>query len=135
MDDAHLLAGGGSVPYLGRVGGRALKPFFRTRSWCSGRRAHRPGRTLRSSARASIRRKRRVRREEGRHVPGERFMKLEQRTVARIRVHEKHGVRKVLDQTIRVRDRNHLVVNTVDDKRGLMNTLETGEPGSRGLLP
>ena len=66
---------------------------------------------------------------------GEGLVKLEEGAVAGVRVHEKHRVRKVLAQPIRVRDRDHFVVNAIDDECGLMDALEIGEPGPARLLP
>jgi hypothetical protein len=68
-------------------------------------------------------------------VPGERLVVLEEGTMSGIRVHEKYGVRQVLRQPIRVRDGNHVVVDPIDDERGLMDALEVGEARAGRVLP
>src|SRR5215207_3106501 len=78
---------------------------------------------------------RRVRREKCRAVTGKRVVKLEEGAVSGVGVREKYGVRKVLGQPIGVRDGNHLVVDAIDDERGLMDVLEIAESAARRLLP
>ena len=79
--------------------------------------------------------RRSVRREKCRRLPRERLVKLKKGPMSGVRIHEKHGVRKVLDQPIRVRDGDHFVANAVDDERRLVDALEIGEAGLRRLLP
>src|SRR5688572_17452973 len=76
-----------------------------------------------------------VRRKKRGSVAGKRVVKLEEGAVSGVRVREKYGVRKVLGQPIRVRDGNHIVVEAIDDERGLMNVFEIAEASPRRLLP
>src|SRR2546427_10158739 len=79
----------------------------------------------------------RVGSEKRRRLPSERVVKLEEGTVSRVRIHEKHGVEKTLAQAIGVPDRNHFVANSVDDKRRLGDAPEISEarPGHSLPLP
>src|SRR5262245_53567341 len=60
---------------------------------------------------------------------------LKQRSMARVRIREQDGVGKVLDQSVRVRDRDHVVVTAIYDKGRLLDTPQVGEPRPTRLLP
>src|SRR5690349_8197462 len=83
----------------------------------------------------SVRSERRGRGEKRRRLSRERLVILEQGSMPGIGIREEYGVRQVLDQPVRVGNRNHFVVNAVHDKRGLLDVPQIGEPGSVGLLP
>ena len=68
-------------------------------------------------------------------MPGEGVVKLKQGAMSRVWVGEKHGVRKVLGQSIGVRDGNHFVMDAVDHERRLMNGIEISEASPGRLLP
>src|SRR5262245_2239753 len=83
----------------------------------------------------SVGRERRIRQKECRRLTGEGLVKLEERPVSGVWVGEKHGVRKVLSQSIGVRDGDHLVMDAVDDEGGLMNVFEMTEARTDRLFP
>ena len=56
-------------------------------------------------------------RQERACLPRERLVILEQRPVSGVRVRQQDGVGQVLDKAIGVDDRDHLVMDAVDDKR------------------
>src|ERR1700752_4419171 len=74
-------------------------------------------------------------REERGGMPCERVVILKQRPVAGVRIREEYGVRQVLSQTVRVDNRNHLVVHAVDDKRRMLDGSEIRETLSGKAFP
>src|SRR4030095_8950838 len=60
---------------------------------------------------------------------------LEQRAVSGVRVRQEYGVGQVLDQAVRVDDRDHLVVNAVDDERRMPDGSKFREALSSEALP
>src|SRR5262249_50797203 len=79
--------------------------------------------------------KRRVRREERRCLTREGLMELKQRTVSRIRIREQDRVREVFAERVGVRDRDHLVMNTVHDERWLTDRAQICEALARDPCP
>src|SRR4030095_7089851 len=83
----------------------------------------------------SVRREWRVRRQKCGSLSRERLVILKQGTMSGVRIRQEHRVRQVLAQPVGVRDRNHFVVDSVDDKRRLLDALQLGKGGAAGLLP
>src|SRR5262249_2979529 len=83
----------------------------------------------------SVRREQRIGIEKRRRVASEGFVELKKRTVSRIWIRQEHGIWQILTEPIRIADGNHFVVNTVDYKCGLANTLQYREALSRNLIP
>ena len=53
----------------------------------------------------------------------------------RVGIREQYRVRKVLAQRVRIRHRNHFVVDSAHDERRLTDVLQIGEARARELLP
>jgi hypothetical protein len=78
----------------------------------------------------SVRRVRRVRREECRRVPGEGVVKLERDPCPESGYASSTAFGR-LGQPIRVRDRNHVVVDAIHDKRRLEDAIQIAEATRR----
>src|SRR5206468_6012288 len=73
--------------------------------------------------------------EERRRVSREGLRILKQRAVPRVGVRQQDGVRQVLAQSVGVGNRNHLVVDTVHDERGMPDGPQFSESLAVKLLP
>src|SRR5439155_14756896 len=83
----------------------------------------------------SVGRKRRIGTEKRRRVTSEGLVELKKRTVSGIWIRQEYGIRQTLTEPIRIADGNHFVVNTVDYKSGLVNSLQYREALSRNPVP
>ena len=70
-----------------------------------------------------------------RRLAREGLVKLEQRTMPGVGIRQQHCIRQMLTESVGVRDRNHLVVNAVDDKRGLVDLRQIREAQAGDVLP
>src|SRR5207302_11316677 len=68
-------------------------------------------------------------------LPREGFVVLKQGPVPGVRVRQEHRVWQVLDQAVRVGDRDHLVVNAVHDERRMADGSKFREALTREALP
>ena len=57
-------------------------------------------------------------------MASEGLVELKKRTVSGIWIRQEDGIWQILNEPIRIADGNHFVVNTVDYKSGLTNTLQ-----------
>ena len=74
-------------------------------------------------------------RKERARLPRERVVILEQRSVSGVRVRQQDSIGQVLYEALRVDDRDHLVMHTVDDKRGVLDRAEFREALPGDALP
>ena len=74
-------------------------------------------------------------RQERACLPRERLVILEQRPVSGVRVRQQDGVGQVLDEAIGVDDRDHLVMDAVDDKRRMSDGSDFRETLSGDAFP
>jgi hypothetical protein len=72
----------------------------------------------------SVGRIRRIGSEKRSRLTGKGLMELEERAVSGIWIRQEDGIWQILTEPIRIADGNHFVVNTVDYKSGLTNTLQ-----------
>src|SRR5215470_5494328 len=63
------------------------------------------------------------------------FWILKERAVPCVRVHEQDRVGQIFGQPVRVAYRNHLVMETLYDQRGMRYAFQVGEALAREALP
>ena len=64
-------------------------------------------------------------------MSSKRLVELEKRTMRGIRIGQQDRVRQVRTERVGIRDRNHLVMDSIYDERGLRDFLQSAEPLSR----
>jgi hypothetical protein len=62
-------------------------------------------------------------------------MKLEQGAISGVGVGEEDGVRQVGTEPIRVPDRNHFVIDSIDDECGMRDPQQISKPLTGDVLP
>ena len=62
-----------------------------------------------------------------RRMPCKGLVELKERTVARVRISQKDGIRQVLAQPIGVPNRNHLIVDSIYDEGRRQDAFQIGE--------